>query len=231
MSGEPRAEPRSVRLLRALLAPLVAWLLRAVACTWRVEIRGAHAPFRPGAPRPLLAALWHENALLAAGLYRDQGIHVAVSRSRDGAHIVAVLDRMGFGAPSRGSSSRGGSSALRTALRQLEAGDVVALLVDGPRGPARIAKSGVISAARMAGVPVLPSSHAARPCLRFGSWDRMRLPLPFARVLVHYDEPLPVPRDASDDQIEALRSALQQRLRIRTAELDAELAGPASAHG
>jgi lysophospholipid acyltransferase (LPLAT)-like uncharacterized protein len=223
MSGEPHVEPRSVRWLRAMLAPLVAWLLRAIASTWRVEIRGAHDPFRPDAPRPLLYGLWHENALLTAGAYRDRGVHVAVSRSRDGGHIVAVLDRLGFGTPSRGSSSRGGSSALRTALRQLGDGGIVALLVDGPRGPAHVAKSGVISAARMAGVPVLPAAFAARPCHRFGSWDRMLLPLPFARVLVHYDEPLPVPRDASDEQIEALRSALDQHLRTRTAELYKEL--------
>jgi lysophospholipid acyltransferase (LPLAT)-like uncharacterized protein len=223
MSGETREEPRSVRVLRALLAPLVAGLLRLVASTWRVEFRGAHDPFLPGAPRPLLYGLWHENALLTAGAYRDRGVHVAVSRSRDGGHIVAVLDRLGFGTPSRGSSSRGGSSALRMAVRQLGEGGIVALLVDGPRGPAHVAKSGVISAARMGGVPVLPTAFAARPCYRFASWDRMLLPLPFARVIVYYDEPLPVPRDASDEQIEALRAALDQRLRTRTAELYQEL--------
>jgi lysophospholipid acyltransferase (LPLAT)-like uncharacterized protein len=218
-----RSDGFGLRLLRGVLAPLVAWLLRALASTWRAEFRGDQDPFRPGASRPLLYGCWHENALLTAGLYRDRGVHVAVSRSRDGGHIVAVLDRLGFGSPSRGSSSRGGSSALRTALRQLEDGGVVALLVDGPKGPAHVSKSGVISAARMGGVPVLPTAFATRPAYRFASWDRMLLPLPFARVIVHYDEPLPVPRDASDEQIEALRSALDQRLRTRTAELYREL--------
>ena len=42
-------------------------------------------------------------------------------------------------------------------------------------------------------------------------------------MIVHYDDPLPVPRDASDEQIEALRAALDQRLRTRTAELYQEL--------
>jgi lysophospholipid acyltransferase (LPLAT)-like uncharacterized protein len=222
-----RSDSIGIRLLRGVLAPLVAWLLRAVARTWRVEHRGEHDPFVPGAARPVLAALWHENALLTAALYRDRGVCVAVSRSRDGGHIVAVLDRLGFGASSRGSSSRGGTSALRTALRQLEAREIVALLVDGPRGPAWVAKSGAISAARLSGVPVLPASFAARPCFRFRSWDRMRLPLPFARVVVHYDEPIAAPKDASDEQIEALRSQLDERLRTRSVALDAELAGPA----
>jgi lysophospholipid acyltransferase (LPLAT)-like uncharacterized protein len=99
----------------------------------------------------------------------------------------------------------------------------VVLLVDGPKGPAYVAKSGVISAARMGGVPVLPTAFASRPSYRFASWDRMVLPLPFARVIVHYDEPLAVPRDASDEQIETLRAALDQRLRTRTAELYEEL--------
>src|SRR5262249_22491704 len=71
---------RRTRWLRALLARPAAWLLRALAWTWRVEIRGDD-PFAPGAARPVLAALWHESALCAAGLYRDLGVHVAVSRS------------------------------------------------------------------------------------------------------------------------------------------------------
>ena len=84
-------ETRSARWLRALVAPLVAGLLRAFAATWRVEIRGTQNPFRPRAPRPLLYGLWHENALLTAGVYRDRGVHVAVSRSRDGVPAAASV--------------------------------------------------------------------------------------------------------------------------------------------
>jgi lysophospholipid acyltransferase (LPLAT)-like uncharacterized protein len=204
-------ESRATRLVRALLARPAAWLLRVLASTWRVEIRGGD-PFAPGAARPVLAALWHESALCAAGLYRDHGVHVAVSRSRDGEHIAAVLAKLGFGESMRGSSSRGGAEALRGVLRALDDGAVVAVLVDGPRGPAHVAKSGIVAAARLAGVPILPVGISARPCLRFASWDRMKLPLPFAHVCLRYDEPIAVASEASDADAEATRAALEARL-------------------
>ena len=197
--------------VRALLARPAAWLLRALASTWRVEIRGDD-PFAPGAARPVLAALWHEGALCAAGLYRDHGVHVAVSRSRDGEHIAAVLAKLGFGESLRGSSSRGGAEALRGVLRALDDGAVVAVLVDGPRGPAHVAKSGIVAAAKLAGVPILPVGIAARPCVRFASWDRMKLPLPFARVRLQYADRIDVAREASEAEVEATRAALESRL-------------------
>jgi hypothetical protein len=221
-----RSEPRAVRWLRALLARPAAWLLRALAASWRVEVSGPdHDPFAAGAARPVLAALWHEGALCAAGFYRDRGVHVAVSRSRDGEHIAAVLARLGFGESPRGSSSRGGAEALRALLRALRAQAVVAVLVDGPRGPAKQAKPGVVTAARLAGVPILPVAMAARPCLRFASWDRMRLPPPFARLRVHYGEPLRVAREASEAEAEAARAELEARLERLGLRLELELAG------
>ncbi len=220
-----RAERRSVRALRALWVLPAAWLLRALAASWRVEVRGAD-PFAAGAPRPVLAATWHEGGLIAAGLYRDRGYHVLVSRSRDGGHIAAVLARLGFGEASRGSSSRAGTQALLAARRILAEGGVAGILVDGPRGPAPVAKSGVLSAARLAGVPVWPMAFAARPCLRFASWDRMRLPLPFARVVVQHSEPFAVPRQASDAEIESLRARFEEHMQALALALDAELGAP-----
>jgi lysophospholipid acyltransferase (LPLAT)-like uncharacterized protein len=206
-----RRESLGLRLLRALLAPPAAWLLRALAATWRIERSGCD-PFAAATPDPAILALWHESALCAAATQRDRDIHVAVSRSRDGEHIARVLAWLGYGESLRGSSTRGGAEALRGALRCLRAGGVVAILVDGPQGPARVAKPGAVAAARLAGAPIIPLVYAARPCLRFASWDRMLLPLPFARVRVHYGDWLHVARQASEPEAEAARVLLEERL-------------------
>jgi lysophospholipid acyltransferase (LPLAT)-like uncharacterized protein len=208
-----RKESRRTRVLRALWVPLAGWLLRLLATTWRIEVRGReHDPFAPGAARPVLAALWHEGALCAAGVYRDRGVHVAVSQSRDGEHIAAVLSKLGFGESPRGSSSRGGAEALRGAVRALQSGEIVAVLVDGPRGPAHVAKAGIVAAARLARVPILPVRIEVRPSLRFASWDRMHLPLPFARLVLDYSAPLAIARDATESEAEAARLELEARL-------------------
>ena len=65
-----------------------------------------------------------------------------------------------------------------------------------------------------------PVSFSARPCLRFGSWDGTLLPLPFARVLCRYGEPIEVDASASDAEEEIARQALDRELARITTELD-----------
>lgn len=193
-----------------LAVRIVAGLLRALGATWRIETLGPD-PLVPGAGA-LIGALWHESLFAAAYLYRDRDVVVMISRSRDGDRINAVLRRLGFAAGARGSSSRGGASALRAQIAAVAAGHHGALLIDGPRGPARIAKSGALMLARAAGRPLQPVVFAARPALRFGSWDRTVLPLPFARVVCAYGHPIAVPAGADDATLDATREALEREL-------------------
>jgi lysophospholipid acyltransferase (LPLAT)-like uncharacterized protein len=60
--------------------------------------------------------------------------------------------------------------------------------------------------------------------VRLRSWDRLIVPLPFARVLVQVGEPLAVPPQASPAQLEDCRSELERRLTTLTASVDAQVA-------
>ena len=171
-----------------LLAAIAALGLRLLGATWQVRITG-HDPFEAG-DHPVLGALLHRDFLVAAWHYRDRGIHVGVSRSRDGDRITAVLRKLGYGEPARGSSSSGGALAQIRLLRVLDANEHVAVVVDGPRGPAGIPKPGIAQLARESGRPITPVTFHASRAIRFGSWDRAQLPLPFARVEVRYGEAL-----------------------------------------
>lgn len=215
-----RRDSRLRRLGLALGATLLAWLLRLLGATWRVRIEGED-PIRNATP-PFLGALWHHSMLPAAHFYRDRGIVVMVSRSRDGEWIASVLARLGFATP-RGSSSRGGGEALREQIRCVGEGRIGALLCDGPRGPARRAKAGPIALARATGAPLWPVAVSARPCFQFGSWDRSRLPLPFARVVWAYGKPMAIPPETEGAEFERLRAALEAELNRLTGDLDARL--------
>ncbi|MEM9177323.1 MAG: DUF374 domain-containing protein, partial [Myxococcota bacterium] len=140
-----------------------------------------------------------------AGLGHPGGAARAVDEDRGGRALAEQ--------PARGSSSRGGSTALRQMVRLLGEGTTAAVLVDGPRGPARVAKTGIVAIARHAGVPIQPVAFSARPAHRLSSWDRSLLPLPFARVVVVYGEALSVPADTADDGREqSLARQLEQRM-------------------
>jgi lysophospholipid acyltransferase (LPLAT)-like uncharacterized protein len=175
---------------------------------------------------PFVAAAWHRNLIIAAPIFHSRHVMVPVSRSHDGDLTVAVLEKLGFDAPPRGSSSRGAATVLRQIIRLLEQGRLVAVLADGPRGPARRVKPGVLGAARTSGRPLLPVGISARPCLRFGSWDRALLPLPFATVIVAYGDPFHVPKSTHRRDLEALRRQLEEQLESLTDDLDARLRLP-----
>lgn len=195
---------------------LVAALLRALGWTWRCQLEGPH-PMEHRAPA--IGALWHGGLICAAYFFRDQQLVVPISRSRDGDRVVEVLRYLGFGAFPRGSSSRGGPTALLGLIREARAGRRIAMLCDGPRGPAHRVKLGSVALASAAGIPLYPLAIAARPCLTFGSWDRAFLPWPFARVIFRFGNPIHVRSEAGDDELEVCRSQLEADLH----RLDREL--------
>ena len=224
-SGEadPDRRSRAARLGFRLFGRITGVLLRLLGATWRVEILGRD-PRSPAttagasgkSPEPgeqgHLAALFHESMLPCAWFFRDRRYGVAVSRSRDGELIRSTLLCLGYQEPARGSSSRGGSAALRGLMRRLQEGTTVSVLVDGPRGPARVAKTGIISLARLTKTPIHPVAFSARPALRLGSWDQTLVPLPFARVVCAFGEPLAPETDPDEGHEQAAARRLDEAL-------------------
>jgi lysophospholipid acyltransferase (LPLAT)-like uncharacterized protein len=203
---------------RALAGELAGLAIRALGATWRVASAGA-----PPAGPPFVLVAWHEGLLVAAFAFRDRGLWVPLSLSRDGSLAERALRRLGFARPPRGSSSRGGSALLREMIRRVRAGESGGVLPDGPRGPAFDAKPGVLALAAATGVQLVPVGIAATPARRLGSWDRALLPLPFARVRVRYGEALEVPRSADAAELERSRVRLTEELHRLGREAEALL--------
>ena len=196
-------------------------MIRGLGSTWRIRTEGEN-PLLLGKTAQL-GALWHRDLLPAAFVFRDQGLLVPVSRSRDGGLASAIAVKLGYAEPARGSSSEGGAGAFRTLLRELRAGKTTAIITDGPRGPERESKPGIITLARLSGVPITAVVFSARPALRFRSWDRMVFPLPFARVVCRFGAPFPVGTDFDRNGDESCRAALDAGTNVMTDELDERL--------
>jgi len=191
------------------VARLAAGAIRLLRATLRLRHDGdARVREWEAEGRHFILAFWHRHLLLMPYAYRGRGVSVLVSRSRDGELIARTVERFGIHA-ARGSSSRGGAAGLRALLRQARAGLDVAFTPDGPRGPRGVVQPGVLLAAASTGWPIVPVGWAARPCRRLASWDRMVVPLPGARLLFVYGEPLWVKRGADLDPAAA---TLQQHL-------------------
>jgi lysophospholipid acyltransferase (LPLAT)-like uncharacterized protein len=165
---------------------------------------------------PFILAFWHRHLLLMPYSYRGRRISVLVSQSRDGELIARTVARLGIDS-TRGSSSRGGVSGMKTLLRKAAEGWDIAFTPDGPRGPLREVQPGVILAAAATGLPIQPVAVAASRAKLLRSWDRFLVPLPFSTVHFVYGEPFVV--DRRGDTVEA---AAELKRRLDVAEAAAE---------
>lgn len=203
------------------LAPRLAYgYLRLCRLTMRLDYENHEAleRVRANSGRYILA-FWHSRFAMMPYAYPGDRIAVLSSTHADSRLLADVLRRFGF-TVAEGSSTRGGAAGLRTMVRLATQGHDLGITPDGPKGPAREAKPGVIAVARLAGLPIVPVSFSARPARRLGSWDRTLLPLPFGRGRYKYGTPIVVPRDADREQQEALRIRVRDELNRLTDELD-----------
>jgi lysophospholipid acyltransferase (LPLAT)-like uncharacterized protein len=194
---------------RAVAAPA----LRILAGSWRMSTLNEER-WRPlyEAGRPIVYLLWHEVLLPLLWHHRRQGVVIVVSENRDGQYLSDFADVLGYRSV-RGSSSRGAARALLGAVRELQAGFSVAFTPDGPRGPRRELKPGVVAAAQRGGGAIVPVHARADRAWRLDSWDRFLIPKPGARVTVTYGRPFEVsPGD------EALAAGLAEAA-VRLAEI------------
>lgn len=173
--------------------------------------------------KPFIICFWHSRILMFhfAWTYPVK-VHILISRHRDGRLIARIAANFGFDSIA-GSSSKGGTQALRAIMRVLKDGDCVAITPDGPRGPRMRVSPGTIHTARMAGVPLLPVAICASRRHIVNSWDRFVLPLPFSNFAVSVGEPMEVARDADEATVEAARLRLEEQMNDLTRRLEESL--------
>jgi lysophospholipid acyltransferase (LPLAT)-like uncharacterized protein len=180
-----RVSPRAVR---ACAIPAV----RLLAATWRIRTEHEERWRRLyEAHRAHVFLLWHEALLPLLWQHRGQGIAIVVSEAREGQYLADLGRVLGYRAV-RGSSTRGASRALLGAVRELREGRAVAFTPDGPRGPRRELKPGVVAAAQRGGGVIVPIHAEASRAWRLHSWDRFMIPRPAARVTIRYGRPFEV---------------------------------------
>jgi lysophospholipid acyltransferase (LPLAT)-like uncharacterized protein len=201
--------------------------LRLLGGSWRLDRTGLEAYDEVlGSGGRCIFALWHARMLPLIFTHRGRGVGVLVSRSRDGRIIAGIVERMGYRV-AHGSSSRGARSGVLEMLELSEQGRSLTITPDGPRGPAGVVKPGLVFLASRTGLPVLPVSSAARDAWVLRSWDRLRVPRPFSRVVVAYGDPIAVPPGLDERGAETWRVRIEQALHALTADVARRAGEPA----
>jgi lysophospholipid acyltransferase (LPLAT)-like uncharacterized protein len=216
------APASSERTIDAEEPTQLAWLARILGrcLAGYVWLVGHTARFAGGPINqdPCIYAIWHESNLVGAiAAYRLLRHQRAVSFSTRGFRGIVMNTMLrSFGAkvvtlPDEGRSTRTEAAAMAREMAALgRSGHILVVSCDGPFGPYRVAKPGVLIVARESGLPIQPWAVASRPPLRLnGRWDRMIVALPFGRMRVFEAPPLIVgERDRIKPRLVELQASL-----------------------
>jgi lysophospholipid acyltransferase (LPLAT)-like uncharacterized protein len=206
------------RLIRKVLVPLV----RLWFSTCRVTILNERI-YREYflSDIPIVAGTWHRASIYFLYFFGNFRPMIMISQSKDGEMLAQYA--AGFGViPARGSSQKGGRDALEQMRGYiLSGGKGCATVLDGPRGPAYVAKKGMIHLAKLTGAPLIPLIWSANRVITIrDSWDKTMLPLPWSKVYVAFGEPINIPAETSSRALEYYRQLVQDQLNSMMEEVD-----------
>lgn len=202
------------RLLVRMACVVLQAMIRTLAFTYRyreVGLQNLSAAESLGRSRGYLLACWHEIVLGMALSQQGRAYCTITSRANAGTVIAYLMRKMGF-FPIQGSQSSGGKEVREAALEYLQRGIPVAITVDGSSGPRRRVKPGIIDLAIKSGAPILPAFAFPDRAWVLNSWDRFRLPRPFARITVVYGAPIQVTNAVDPADFEAKLSQVARAL-------------------
>jgi lysophospholipid acyltransferase (LPLAT)-like uncharacterized protein len=216
---EAALTPRRFTLLQRIALPIIIAagysFIRLIGPTLRVSISHEEGAQPTVGQRPLILSFWHACIIPATYLFRNVGIRVMSSNSYDGEYMGRIIHKFGFVAV-KGSSSRNAVRALLGLRRALQEGWSVAFSIDGPRGPRYRVKPGPVALARSSSVSLSTFHIAVENAWVLNTWDRLIIPKPFSRVLMRFGKLIPVPANATDEDIEHYQQELQASLdRVR----------------
>ena len=185
----------SKRLLKyphtqAILSFLLAGYIRLVMLTNRkIFDVHPHAEIFMRGEKNAIFSFWHGRMMLLPAISPTRKMHVLISEHSDGKLISQVIRYFGQDTVV-GSSSKGGTEAVRNIVRLLKKGDNIGITPDGPRGPNQQAEMGVVTISKLAQKPILPVTFSSSKHKRLKSWDRFMVVKPFGRIVFCVGAPI-----------------------------------------
>lgn len=187
------------------IAPYLLFVIyKLLYWSWRIDLRETEDIKRcRETGGGFIFAHWHGDELGILHLLKKYNVSCIISTSKDGELMNKVVQLLGA-ETTRGSSTRGGASALKGIIRLVQKGRRPSVAVDGPKGPIYKVKPGVFQISRLSQLPIIPISfHTSNGFVFEKSWNKSVLPLPFSRVTICIGETMqPVSKDwdaKSDD--------------------------------
>ena len=141
--------------------------------------------------KSVIFSVWHSHLLSIVYDLRSLKINALAGTHRDADLISQIATKWGW-SMIRGSSKKDGAIAYKAMLRLLNRSTNTMLFItpDGPSGPPRIPKKGIVGLAQSCKVGIIPIKVQYTKSWGFKNWDTFYLAKPFGSILIHYGKPI-----------------------------------------
>ena len=177
--------------------------------------------------KPVILAFWHGRLLLmpylVAYTYGRRGTAI-VSRHGDGEYISRFLFKYRH-TSIKGSTNKGGFSALKEAFRTLRVGKLLAITPDGPTGPRYKIQGNLAILASQTDTLIICACYSVKKAKVFQTWDRFMLPLPIPKqkILIRLATPIDVKKLMANNKNKDPNILLTDKLNAQMTKLEKDM--------
>ena len=202
------------RLLRYLQITVLPFILQLfIRFIYLSSKKTFHLPKKELKDKSYLIDFWHGELIMQPfnfkKLRKKQKISAMISEHRDGEAITRTVQYLGINSL-RGSSTRGGVKALIGAIKELKAGNDIAITPDGPKGPRHSVADGIVLIAQKTNTKILFLNVKVDNYWQFKSWDKFVIPKPFSKIDFYISEAYSLDSMENEDA----KSFVQEKLLI-----------------
>ena len=167
-----------------------------------------------------ILCFWHGRLLMMPLSWNNKKkINVLISAHSDGQLLSKTVKYFDI-KTIIGSSSKGGSEAIRNIIKSLKSGISIGMTPDGPRGPSMKINSAIIKIASLTGNKIIPLSYSVKKKIFLNSWDKFLVALPFGKGCFIWGKPIKIKKNISHNEDLKLSNKLEKILIKLTKEAD-----------
>ena len=167
-------------------------------------------PAHPEFQGPAIFVFWHEYIPFPLCLRGHCNIAMLLSHHQDAEWLSAATRHLGF-ATVRGSSTRGGATAVRELFRRSRSMSLT-ITPDGPRGPRRTMALGPLYVSSRLGIPLILCGFGYDRPWRLNTWDKFAVPRPYSRARAIIGPAIQVPPGLGREELKTFRARIEQTL-------------------
>ena len=167
-----------------------------------------------------ILCFWHGRLLMMPLSWnKKKKINVLISTHSDGQLLSKTVKHFNIETIT-GSSSKGGSEAIRNIIKSLKSGISIGMTPDGPRGPRMKVNSAIIKIASLTGHKIVPLSYSVKKKFFLNSWDKFLVALPFGKGCFVWGKPIKIKKNISTNENLKLSKRLENNLLKLTKKAD-----------